>query len=67
MFGAYQPHYFYHPDNKEGVEKRTLVGQLNKYLNIIHYVYRKCAMKALGDLINYLNEEDGQVAVSMYV
>lgn len=46
MYGAYQPHYFYHPDNKEGVDQRT-----------------KCAMKALDDVMNYLNEEEGQVAV----
>ena len=31
MFGAYQPHYFYHPDNKEGVDKRTLVVLMSHY------------------------------------
>ena len=28
-------------------------------------MHRKCAMKALDDVINYLNEEEGQVAVSI--
>ena len=65
MFGAYQPHQFYHPDNQDGVEKRTSVKmiQLCYWLYMAMY-HRKCAMEALKDVINYLNIEDGQVAVS---
>ena len=36
MYGAYQPHYFYHPDNKEGVDKRTLVVWLAKDFLLCH-------------------------------